>query len=52
MTKLCIQASSLGHALINCAFTVLFKKRGRSVVCDLGVFFVCLFVFIPFHKKV
>ena len=52
MTKLWIQASSLGHALINCVFTVLFKKRGRSVVCDLGVFFVCLFVFIPFHKKV
>ena len=52
MKKLCIQASSLGHALINCAFTVLFKKRGRSVVCNLEVFFFCLFVFIPFHKKV
>ena len=45
MTKLCIQASSLGHALINCAFTVLFKKRGRSVVCNLEVFFVCLFLY-------
>ena len=47
MKKLCIQASSLGHALINCAFTVLFKKRGRSVVCNLEVFFffACLFLY-------
>ena len=54
MTKLCIPASSLRHALINGAFTVLSKKCGRSVLCVISesLLFVCLFVFISFHKKV
>ena len=47
--KLCIPASSW-HALINGAFGVLFKKRGRSV-CVWSQSLFCLFVFIPFHKK-
>ena len=43
--KLCIPASSLRHALINGAFSVLFKKRGRSVLCVISESFVCLFLY-------
>ena len=42
--RLCIPASSLRHSLLNGVFSVLFKKRGRSVLCVISEFFVCLLV--------
>ena len=43
--RLCIPASSLRHALLNGAFSVLFKKLGRSVLCVISESFVCLFLY-------
>ena len=44
--KLCISASNLRHALINGTFSVLFKKRCRSVSSVIsGSLFVCLFLY-------
>ena len=48
--RLCIPASSLRHALLNGAFSVLFKKRGRSVLCVISESFVCLFVFLFLYR--
>ena len=44
--KLCISASNLRHAPINGTFSVLFKKRCRSVSSVIsGSLFVCLFLY-------